>query len=174
MVKKNLENHVAQFEDQVNNKLEIFHEEQNSVKDQISMINNKLLNIDGDQIIKKNRPSSLNRIDIALMYSEPLVISDPGGLISLGDPVDYEEECNKLLEILNRKEKRIEAYFEIATIENLLNVLSLSPKILHIICHGEINKEKDKFYLCFVENSELRELYISDLKEKISEMDLET
>ena len=113
-------------------------------------------------------------IDIALMYSEPLVKRDAIGIVSLGDPVDYEEECNRLLDLLKSKEKRVDVYFEIATVENLVNVLSLSPKILHIICHGEFSKENNQFYLCFEEDGELKELYSSDLKDKLAEIKLKT
>ena len=113
-------------------------------------------------------------IDIALMYSEPLVKRDDYGIFSLGDPVDYEEECNKLLELLKSKEKHIDVYFEIATIENLVNVISLSPKILHIICHGEYSKENNQFYLCFEEEGTLKELYSKDLNEKLAEIELKT
>jgi len=111
---------------------------------------------------------------MALMYSEPLVKKDSFGIISLGDPVDYEEECHTLLDILKSKKKRIEVYFEIATIENLVNVLSSFPKVLHIICHGEFSKEKKQFYLCFEEEGKLKELYASDLREILAEIESET
>lgn len=116
----------------------------------------------------------LDPIDIALMYSEPLVINDGVGIISVGDPVNYEEECSKVLEILKRKEKRIKVQFEIATISQLMNVLSLSPRVLHIMCHGSYNKEKKQFYLAFEENRALSELYSENLKNRLKKIKFNT
>lgn len=98
------------------------------------------------------------------MYSEPLVKIDEKGILFLGDPVDFEEECNKLIETLESKEKLINVYFEIATVDQLVNVLSLSPQILHIICHGEFDKDRNEFYLCFEDDGKLKEVYAEDLK----------
>ncbi len=38
---------------------------------------------------------------------------------------------------------------EIATIENLHQVLNKNPIILHFICHGDYCKKLKKFYLAF-------------------------
>jgi len=113
-------------------------------------------------------------IDVALMYSEPLVKRDEYGIKSLGDPVDYEEECKKVLEILRKKEKNINLYFEIAAIKHLVNVVSLSPSVLHIICHGDFDKNRKQFYLCFEDNGELYELYSDELKNKLQEINFNT
>ena len=119
---------------------------------------------------KQTASTSAEGIDIALMYSEPLVRRDEYGIISLGEPVDYEEECSKVIDILRKKEKKINVYFEIATVRHLVNVLSLSPKVLHIICHGDFNKARNEFFLCFEENGELSELYSKDLKVRLQEV----
>jgi len=122
----------------------------------------------------RSESSGNQGIDIALMYSEPLVRRDEYGIISLGEPVDFEDECTKVLDILRKKEKRINVYFEIATVRNLVNVLSLSPTILHVICHGDFNKQKNQFFLCFEENGELFELYSEDLKVRLQEVNFST
>jgi len=114
------------------------------------------------------------QIDIALMYSEPLIKRDEYGILALGEPVDFEEECNKLIEIFRSKDRRCNVYFEIATLEHLVNVLSLNPTILHIICHGEYNKQRGQFYLCFEDNGELREVYSENLKGILNQVDLKT
>jgi len=119
----------------------------------------------------KNRQRA---VDIALMYSDPLVKKDEYGLVSLGDSVDYEEECNRLIETLKSQEKHINLYFEIATFTHLVNILSLSPTILHIICHGEFDQERQKFYLCFEDEGKLRQLYSEDLKKKLTDVDVKT
>lgn len=103
-------------------------------------------------------------IDLAIIYSEPLVKRVGKNLEPLGDPVDYEEECNKLLETLQAKKKKIDIIFEIASHDRLVNVISKGPVILHIICHGEYNNERGQFHLCFeAENGELYEFYSEDL-----------
>ena len=104
-------------------------------------------------------------VDMAILYSEPLVRSTENSIEPLCDPVDFEEECNKLLEILSEKKKRIDLIFELARHEKLVNILSKGPIILHIICHGDYSKERKQFYLCFEqENGRLLEFYSDDLK----------
>lgn len=114
-------------------------------------------------------PSRLSinaKLDIAIMYAEPLARTDGKGVYSLPDAVDYEEECNKIYETLERKEMRIHLGIEIASRENLVKVLSSNPVILHILCHGEYDKQKGKFFLCFENsNGELDPIFAEDLKD---------
>ena len=113
-------------------------------------------------------PSSL-ALDIAIMYAEPLARSDGRMAYSLPDAVNYEEECNKIYETLESKELKIHLAIEIASRENLIKVLSRNPVILHILCHGEYDKTRKKFYLCF-ENAqgELDPFYADDLRTILS------
>ena len=116
------------------------------------------------------------KIDIALMYAEPLLKKDELlGFVDIGDPVNFELECIKVLEILKAKGSRINVYFEVATIAHLVEVLSKSPTILHIMCHGSFNKTKNEFYLCFEnENGELCELYAEDLRKIFDSVKFDT
>ena len=95
--------------------------------------------IEGDEQLENLQPRTL---DIAIIYSEPLVRKMGKNTESLGDPVDYEEECTKLLDILQAKKKKIDLIFEIASHDRLVSLLAKGPIILHIICHGEYNKER--------------------------------
>lgn len=104
-------------------------------------------------------------VDIAIMYAEPLVKREDGQIYSQPDAVDYEEECNKIYEVLESKHMRIDLIIEIASRDNLVSVLSKGPKILHIMCHGEYDPARGQFYLCFENNDgELDPLYASDLR----------
>ena len=109
--------------------------------------------------------SNKQRLDIAIMYAEPLVKKEGFGILSLPDAVDYEEECNQIVEIVERKELGINLVIEIATRENLINLLSRSPTVLHIICHGEYDSKREEFFLCFEnEEGQLDPIYQSDLQ----------
>ena len=99
------------------------------------------------------------------MYAEPLVKRDDGQIISQPDAVDYEEESSKIYEVLDSKRMRIDLIIEIASRDNLVSVLNKSPKILHIMCHGEYDRARQQFYLCFENNEgELDPLYADDLR----------
>lgn len=112
-------------------------------------------------------------IDMAVLYSEPLVKRVENEIKTLGDPVDYEEECNTLLEILKAKNKRIDLIFQIATKDRLVDVLAKAPPILHIICHGELNQKTGKYYLCFEsENGELLEFNSDTLVSIIEKIEI--
>ena len=105
------------------------------------------------------------KLDLAIMYSEPLVRREGKNILTLPDAVDYEEECSKIYESLDQKGLQIEIIIEIATRENLINVLSRSPTILHIICHGEYDNEKNQFYLCFEnQDGQMDPIYANDLR----------
>lgn len=129
-----------------------------------------LKHLDGETSLENFRPRTL---DLAIIYSEPLVRKVGKKYESLGDPVDYEGECTKLLEILQAKNKKIDLIFEIATHDRLVNLLAKGPVILHIICHGEYNKERKQFHLCFeADNSELYEFYSDDLGDILKNVEL--
>jgi len=114
-------------------------------------------------------------VDIAFMYSEPLVRRTPLGVFSAQDPVNFQEECRKNLEILKKKQRKVNAYFEIATVGHLVEVLSMSPKILHIMCHGDFSKDRNMFYLHFEnERGELEEVYADQLRDIIKRVNFET
>lgn len=126
--------------------------------------------IEGDGQLEDLEPRTL---DIAIIYSEPLVRKVEKKYESLADPVDFEEECTKLLEILQAKKKKIDLIFEIASHDRLVSLLGKGPIILHIICHGEYDKERKQFYLCFeANNGELYEFYSENLLEIIRNVKL--
>ena len=123
--------------------------------------------------IDSSKLPNVGTIDMAILYSEPLVRKVENGVEPLGDPVDFEEESNKLLEILKAKNKRIDLIFQIATKDRLVDVLAKGPSILHIICHGEYSKQEKQFYLCFEgENGELLEFFSENLRSIIEKIEI--
>ena len=114
---------------------------------------------------QSSKPGDSKKLDFAIMYAEPLVRREGKNILTLPDAVDYEEECSKIYEALDEKALQIDLIIEIATRENLINVLSRGTTILHIICHGEYDSEKNQYYLCFEnEEGEMDPIYASDLK----------
>ena len=109
------------------------------------------------------------KLDLAIMYAEPLVRREGKNKISLPDAVDYDKECSKIVQALEAKNMRIEMVTEIATRQTFINVLSKAPTILHILCHGEFDRNKQQFYLCFENvDGELDPVYESEFKDILS------
>jgi len=100
------------------------------------------------------------------MYSEPLVKGTGNKLVSLsmGEPVNYEVEINRIKEILADIELQVSMFVENATLANLERMLYNQPIILHLICHGDIDLAEKKFYLAFEKkNGYLEKLYTDTL-----------
>lgn len=89
------------------------------------------------------------RLDLAILYSDPLVKKES---IPLNDPVDFEEECSSLKRMLKDQNKKIRLRIEVATMDNLSSIISSQPVLLHFICHGDYSMEKQKFYLALENN----------------------
>ena len=101
--------------------------------------------------------STERKIDLVIMYAEPLTPSM--------EPVYYERECSRIVRDLKAKNKRIDILIEIATRKTLAYVLSRGPVILHILCHGTFDKQKEEFCLCFEGlDGELDLIGTSDIK----------
>ena len=117
-------------------------------------------------VIREDQHATDTHIDIAFVYSEPLWIQK--GLAVhpvLKDPVDFEGECSNILETLRAKKKDFSVFIDNATRQKLVSLVAKKPDILHIICHGDHNKQRNEYYLCFeTKNAELYEFYSSELK----------
>ena len=102
-------------------------------------------------------------IDVAFLYSNPLVYEIEEKKFSLSDPFDFERELILILDELNDIDQKIVSTVEAGTIFNLKEVLKQKPKIIHLFCNGGyIN---NVFY-CFFEdeNSSLIKLASVELK----------
>jgi CHAT domain-containing protein len=102
------------------------------------------------------------------MYSAPLIRSKKKMPPKpLSDPVQFETEIDALRRMFQEENYKIKLKVGIATVNNLINVISKQPTILHFICHGEYSKKKQKAYLVFENDcGELDKCY-SDTIEKL-------
>ena len=127
--------------------------------------------------IEENQDSTL---DIALLYSNPLIKSDNHEKeFALSDPIDYENEIKIVKETLENSGKNVSIQFEIANLNSIRKILLKKPKILHISCHGEyeeVNGE-ERFFLHFEDNDgklekfdtqRIRKIFKSDYESQIS------
>lgn len=65
------------------------------------------------------------------------------------DPVDYAGEINTILKILDSAHKEIKVHIECATGDHLAKFLKQTPKVLHVSCHGDMDKETNEYFLEF-------------------------
>ena len=82
-------------------------------------------------------------LDIVILYSDPLIkfskdLSNMSNKVPVpaGEPVDYWGEINNLLKIF--QDKSIKIMIKVASRKNLLDALFKKPKIIHIVCHGNV------------------------------------
>ena len=90
-------------------------------------------------------------LDIAFLYSNPLVKFQKTKFIAMHDPVGFESEINSLVDTFRRSKKKLSTWFDITKVDTFSSVIRMNPKILHISCHGsyEDNNGKSEFYLHF-------------------------
>ena len=100
-----------------------------------------------------NMINNESRLDIAFLYSNPLIKQTKDIIISLNEPIDFEKEIINLVDTFKNSNKKITSRFEIANLDNLQEILRKNPKILHISCHGAYEEVdgQSKFYLYFEE-----------------------
>ena len=80
-------------------------------------------------------------LDLAFLYAEPIVEKSYKGELKRCDvPLDLDEEYNHLNEELGKPKKKFCIMKEAVNHESLKKVLNLSPKIIHISCHGAPDK----------------------------------
>lgn len=99
---------------------------------------------------------------IAVLYSSPLVVKTlENNQINIktmvNDPVDYVGECSAILKMLTTHKKKMNIHIECATADKLTKLINKKPKILHISCHGDFDKDLKDYFLEFENHS--AELY---------------
>jgi hypothetical protein len=87
----------------------------------------------------------IKTLDLAFLYAEPIVEKSYKGELKRCDvPLDLDEEYNILIEELRKTNKKTNKKFcimkEAVNHESLKKVINLSPKIIHISCHGAPDK----------------------------------
>jgi hypothetical protein len=123
----------------------------------------------------KNQDDALH---FAILYSNPLVdIVEKKNRVQtallINDPVDFSSECASILQCLESHKKLLNVHIECARSDQFITIIKEKPLIMHIMCHGDFDTEKQEFFLEF-ENSraELLRMYPSKLKELLNGTDL--
>ncbi|CAD8165050.1 unnamed protein product [Paramecium pentaurelia] len=100
-------------------------------------------------------------IDIAILYSHPLVNQDEKRV----NPVQYYDDISNFKKKISALNKKVTYLITQATKENLRWVLKYNPKIIHIIAHGENDTNKLNQYLQFENNCTDDFVYREDLQQ---------
>lgn len=140
--------------------IEILKKNLQDLENRIKTLTKKL-----DQTSNKNEPKSgpkpsftnkfeqsYSELDIAMLGSAPLVHNDsPIEYCSL----DFEVERRKLLEKLMLEGIKADVRFEVATLNNLAEILESKPKIIYLSCQGYYRTSPtNEFVLAFEQSIE--------------------
>lgn len=113
-------------------------------------------------------------LHFAILYSNPLVDivekkSRVQTALLINDPVDFSNECASILQCLESHKKLLNVHIECASSDKFISIVKEKPLIMHIMCHGDFDTEKQEYFLEF-ENSkaELLRMYPSKLKELLA------
>ena len=142
------------------------------------MLGTSLSKIESEQ--NKGKSRGKKRLDFAVLYANPLVVKTTNSngqvmtSVMKNDPVDYAGEVNTILKILSSTKKEMQARIECATGDHLAKFLKERPKVLHISCHGDYDKDKEEFFLEFENHkAELYKLTPSVIRTLFKGEDLE-
>lgn len=130
---------------------------------------NSSLSITNDSVAQRTRSGKLAKLtDLAYLYSVPLVREEKSVIKSMGLPIDHNTEIDDLIEGLETTGKSVNVRMDIATIDSFTNLLMIKPKVVHLSCHGDFDKETDSYYLAFESKK------VIGMMEKLSLHSLET
>jgi len=73
----------------------------------------------------------------------------------MGLPIDYQTEIDEITNSLIETSKELNIWIEPATVDSLNNLLLIRPKILHLSCHGDYDKQNETFFLAFESKKEI-------------------
>lgn len=126
-----------------------------------------------DEISSRKKADQQGNIEIAILYSEPLVRKVKYNTLQPHTvdhfPVDFMGECNSILKSLKDLNKEIRIYLKCLRSDFFKKALMKKPSILHLICHGGFN-EDNQFFLEFESNSgELLEYEADEIQRLIEE-----
>lgn len=89
-------------------------------------------------------------LDLAVLTSSPLVRkkeTNPNETISF-DGAIASSWRKTFIDMLERNKLGGDLRFEIATLDNFIEIYDQQPKIIHIDCHGDFQRD-NKFFLAF-------------------------
>ena len=86
-----------------------------------------------DSFPQRSKSGKLSTItDIAYLYSVPLVRDNNGKIESMGLPIDHNTEIEDIIDGLENTNKMVNFRIDIATKDNLNNMITVKPKIVHL------------------------------------------
>jgi len=74
-------------------------------------------------------------LDVAFLHASPLIYSEDG-VIKCPAQLDFPTEENNIKQALYDSNKAIKFKSQVATLDNLVEMLKNEPRILQISCHG--------------------------------------
>lgn len=80
-------------------------------------------------MITKGNPDESDQLDIAILYSNP-ILSTMSGFKKAVPPIGYYKEIQTLIELFRDKNINVRYKIKIATRENLKEILDMQPTIL--------------------------------------------
>lgn len=114
-------------------------------------------------------------LDFGILYSEPLVKYDrsnaeiserPQNSLKAQPSVDFESECNMVLDIVKELNSNISLVIKCLTTDALLKLINTRPKILYIICNVETEAASERYFLqCENHRAEVLSLSLPKLKD---------
>lgn len=110
---------------------------------------NESSSILNDSLHKTKSGKFVTTTHIAYLYSVPLVKEEKSKILSMGLPIDHNAEIDDIVEGLEATNKMVNFRKEIGTIESFQELFLKKPKVVHLSCHGDYDKESKSHYLAF-------------------------
>jgi basic membrane lipoprotein Med (substrate-binding protein (PBP1-ABC) superfamily) len=86
---------------------------------------------------------------MAYLYADPIVKKNnlTKELEAADQPLDLNVEYSDIIKNLKDIGKQFTIVRESANVESIQRIISQNPKVIHISCHGDYDKDTQKFYL---------------------------
>ena len=94
----------------------------------------KNINLDKNEPNDKENEYVYSDIDISVLISNPLMDIKDNQLKELKSMNDFHNITSAVYDVIRRSTKLVTAEFHILTQNNLIEAISLKPKIIHLIC----------------------------------------
>ena len=105
------------------------------------------------ELTRLKNSSSRKVLDIAFLFASPLLYRDSKGLFNSPE-LDFVSEMKNIKKAVYKSNKAIKFMSKVATKQSFSDILRTGPRILHISCHGRINREKNESCLILEDQNE--------------------
>ncbi|CAD8083637.1 unnamed protein product [Paramecium sonneborni] len=121
-----------------------------------------------EKLCQQDKYKENEEVDLVILYSCPLLLQDDiNKTWKAAKFIEYESEINEILEQENLPKFKI----LLATDDNLIEALNYNPQIIHLIINGDIDLNKDEYYLEFQEEGSgyVKKKYLYEFRSKLIE-----